>query len=203
MKNFIKIIKAYKLMFIKIILYELYYILLGYKGNSYNFRNNEKKTDNIPCPYFFLSKISKFIKKKEINSLTDLGCGSGRSIYFLNRKYPIKYYGIEYFKETFFKCKLLFQSNPNIKIINNDFMDFNFLKFNSDCYFINDPLKNLNDFEILINKIIDNYINVKKLIFFIFINIEEEKVKKLNNLYKIESLMINKRGYFIYSNKNV
>jgi len=203
MENFIKIIKAYKFTFIKIILYEFYYIIIGYKGNSFNFRNNNKKTDNIPCPYFFLNKIYKFFEKEKINSLVDLGCGSGRSIFFFNRKYKIKYYGIEYYKETYTKCESLFRSNENIEIINDDFMNFNFLKFNSDCYFINDPLKNLKDFSILINKIVDNYSNIKKVIFFIFVNIDEEKINKVNKLYKIETMIINKRGYFIYSNKNV
>ena len=60
-----------------------------------NILDNDKHNDNIPCPYFFLHKIKKFFINEKINSLIDLGCGGGRSLYFFNRCKKINYYGIE------------------------------------------------------------------------------------------------------------
>ena len=57
MINLYKLIKAYKFSFAKILFYELFYILIGYKGNSFSSSANKSATDNIPCPYFFLVKI--------------------------------------------------------------------------------------------------------------------------------------------------
>ena len=121
-------------------MYELFYMMRGFRGNSFNIYSGQRLTDNIPCPYFFLSRISKFIKGNNINSLIDLGCGSGRTIFFFNKEYKINYFGIEYFENAYSKCKKLFENNNNVVIIKEDFMNFNFLEIDNDCYFINDPL---------------------------------------------------------------
>ncbi len=200
-KNLLSIIKAYKLTLIKIILYEVYFILRRSKGNSFDVRNDIKLTDNIPCPYFFLTKIEKFLKDNNLKFLVDLGCGGGRVIYYLNKKYSIKYMGIEYYEKTFLRCKNLFLKNKNVEIINNNFMEFDFSKIDNDCYFINDPLKDANDFNSLITNLIKINHNLNKLVYFILVNVEKNKLEILNKYQLIECLNIGNRGYFIFSNK--
>ena len=217
MRNIIGFIKAYRLLFIKVLFFELFYISIGFKGNSFNSRNDKKKIDDIPCPYFFLQKIYRFIKEKNIKSLIDLGCGSGRPIFFFNKKYKINYTGIEYFEKTFSKCNHLFINDKNVKIFNDDFMNLDFLKFHNECYFISNPLKDTNEFNLLINKIINKYLNSKKIIYFILVNFSDEKLNIFNEFQMLESFKINKgghdyidgkpsyrtRGYSIYSNKKI
>ena len=53
MKKFIDLIYSYRSHLIKVFLYEALYILLGYKGNNINIRNNEKSTDTIPVLIYF------------------------------------------------------------------------------------------------------------------------------------------------------
>ena len=195
-----KLIKIYRFDFLKIFLYEIFHIFAGFKGNSYKIRNDDRVTDNIPCPYFFLSKIKSFIKEKKIKTFIDLGCGSGRSIYFLNRKYKINYIGIEYFEENYTKCQKLFEKYENVAIINNDFMKYDFLKLNADCYFINDPLKNFDEFNELISKIINKSHELNKEIFFILVNLNKEKLKLFDKYKLLDSININTRGFYIYSN---
>ena len=195
------LIGAYKFTFIKILLYEIYYILRGFKGNTINIRKNQKYNSNIPCPYFFLVKIEKFLKENNLKYFIDLGCGGGRVIYFLNIKYKINYCGIEYFQETYFKCEKLFRNQKNVMILNDNFMTFNFLEQNNDCYFLNDPLKDEEEFNKLIFKIIEKNKLSNKLVYFIVINVDENKLKIFNKYECIEYLKINTRGLFIYSNK--
>jgi len=200
-KNILSIIKAYKLMLVKILFYETYFILKRFKGNSFDVRNDSKLTDNIPCPYFFLIKIGKFIKDNNLKFLVDLGCGGGRVIYFLNKRLNIKYMGIEYFEKTFLRCKNLFLKNNNVLITKNNFMELDFSKIDNDCYFINDPLKDVNDFNSLIANLIKINHNLNKLVYFILVNVEKNKLEIFNRYQLIESLNIGNRGYFIFSNK--
>ena len=72
MKKIIDLIISYKLSIFIIIFYEILYIILGYKGNSFNIRKNLQSTDTIPCSYYFLHKIYDIIKKENIKSLIDL-----------------------------------------------------------------------------------------------------------------------------------
>ena len=195
-----KLIKIYKFYFLKVFLYEIFHILAGFKGNTYRIINDDRMTDNIPCPYFFLSKIVKFIKEKEIKTFVDLGCGSGRSIFFLNKKYKINYFGIEYFDENYTKCQKLFGTYKNVIIINNDFMKYDFLKLNADCYFLNDPLKSFYEFNEVIQKIIKKTHELNKEIFFILVNLNEEKLGLFNKYKLLNSININGRGFYIYSN---
>ena len=58
----------------------MYYLIKGYKGFKINLSKNDLMTDNIPCPYFFLSKIKKDLSGDSFSKLIDLGCGSGRII---------------------------------------------------------------------------------------------------------------------------
>jgi len=59
MNKLLDLLKSYGFSLFYILLFEMAYILLGYKGNSVSIRKNKHSTDTIPCPYFFLSKIYK------------------------------------------------------------------------------------------------------------------------------------------------
>ena len=83
-KNIIRIIKIYKISLIKIIYYELLYLLRGYKGNKFNLIDNNLIADNIPCPYYYLTRIEKTLKNLSFQTFLDLGCGSGRVLNFFN-----------------------------------------------------------------------------------------------------------------------
>ena len=198
---FFQILLSYKKVLIQLLFFEFFYLLRGYKQNSIEIFNNDRFTDNIPCPYFFLQKIIKFILKSNIKSLLDLGCGGGRALYFFNEKLKINYYGIEYQTTIYENCKKLFQKDDNIKIFNEDFMSFEFLKLNNDCYFINDPLKKKDDLEKLIIKILDLIKKNGKIIYFILINLDDSKRKIFNEYKLIEFYQINSKGYYIYSSE--
>ena len=81
-RNILRIFKSYKFYLIQIIFFEIIYTTRGYKGNTFNFSNNNIMADNIPCPYYFLFKIGKIIKQYNFDTFIDLGCGSGRVIDF-------------------------------------------------------------------------------------------------------------------------
>lgn len=201
--NLLFIILSYRKYFLHILFFEFYYLVKGYKQSSVNIINNNNFTDNIPCSYFFLHKIIKFLFNNHIKSLIDLGCGGGRSIYFFNKKLKIKYYGIEYHAPIFDSCKKLFQKYDNVKILNGDILSFNFLDLDNDCFFINDPLRKKDDFDRLISKITEKYEKNKKLIYFILININENKRKIFNKYKLIDSIQIKSKGYYIYSNEKI
>ena len=42
-----------------------------------------------------------------------------------------------------------FSKDENIQIINDDFRNLNFLNLDADCFFLNEPLKNRKDFELV------------------------------------------------------
>ena len=56
----------------------------------------------------------------------DLGSGLGRSIYYLNKKNKINYIGIEQDNSVFQMSKEIFKGDDNVKIINDNFMKFDF-----------------------------------------------------------------------------
>ena len=86
-KNLFRIISAYKFSLITIIFFELIYLIKGYKGNRFNFSNNDSMADNFPCSYYFLFKIKKTLKNTNFRNFIDLGCGSGRTIDFYNKNF--------------------------------------------------------------------------------------------------------------------
>ena len=135
-QNLLRITASYKFNIITIIFFELLFIIKGYRGNKLNFTGTKKMSDNIPCPYYFLFKIKKILKKNEFNRFLDLGCGSGRTINFFNKNFKNKeFIGIEFFFDQYNFSKKLFESKKNIKIIQKDFTDLDFIKYNSDCLF--------------------------------------------------------------------
>jgi len=202
MKKFLDLLISYGFFVIPLFIYELLYILLGYKGNSFTVRSNKNLTDTIPCPYFFLSKIYGIIKKKNIKSMLDLGCGNGRVIDFFNKKKKIKFIGIEFFKDASDICEKRFKNDKNINIINKDFFSYDFHKGGHDCYFINDPLKSTSMHNKLIFKIISAHKKSIRPYYLVFVNVKKTKLKIISDFILLSSFKIGSRGFFIYSSTN-
>ena len=201
-KNLFRIVKSHKLSLVTIIFFELLYIIKGYKGNRFNFSNNEYMTDNLPTPYYFLIKIKKVLKNNNFSSFLDLGCGSGRVINFFDKTFDNKnFIGIEYFPKQYEHCKKIFQKNKNIKIIQGDFTKLEISKHNADCYFLNGPFKKKEEFLNFIEKIKKSSLNKK--ILFVFINCNRKVIENLENMQCIENFYINEaKGYSVYSLKS-
>ena len=127
-KNILELLINYRLSLIKIIFFELLYLVKGNKGNKFTFSKNDTMTDNTPSPYYFLHRIKKIIRNKDFEIFLDLGCGSGRVIDFFNKSLLNKnFIGIEYFDEQVSYCKKNFAQHENIQIIQADFTKFNFV----------------------------------------------------------------------------
>ena len=195
-----RILPNYGNFIVHILFFEIIYFFLGFKQSSIDILNNEKQSDNIPCPYFFLYKIKKFFLSEKINSLIDLGCGGGRSLYFFKKYKNIDYCGIENNYKIYSECKKLFEKDKNVKIYNEDIMSLKFLNYNNDCFFINDPLKKKEDFDKLILSIFEKNNNVKK-IYFILVNLDESKRQIFDSYNLIEFFQIKTKNYYIYSNE--
>ena len=102
LKIFLRTLISYRFSLVKIIFFELFFLLKGNKGNRFTISKNEIMTDSIPCPYYFLYKIKKKIVNNNCKLLLDLGCGSGRVIDFFNKGLLNKnFIGIEYFERHF------------------------------------------------------------------------------------------------------
>ena len=157
LKNLFRIIGDYKFSTIIVLFFELLYLIKGYKGNRFNFSNNDLMTDNIPCPYYLLFKIKKNLKSNNFLKFLDLGCGSGRVIDFVNKNFSNKNLtGIEYFTAQYEYCRKIFQKQENIKIIQADFTKLNLIQHDTDCYFFNDPFKKNSEFVKFMEKIINS-----------------------------------------------
>jgi len=98
---FLNFIKSYRLLFLKVLFFEIFY--------SLRFRdliplmkihNHKSRTDTVPCTYYFIYKISKFIKKNRIISIVDVGSGYGRVVNFLSISNKIKCHGVEFDEEV-------------------------------------------------------------------------------------------------------
>jgi len=208
-KNLLRILKNYRFSLVKIIFFELVYLIRGFKGNKFAFSKNNM-ADNIPCPYYFLYKIKKFLINKNVKSFIDLGSGNGRVIYFFSKYLKINYLGIEYIDKQYKFSKNLFSKNINIEIKNENFMNLDFLNKEFDCFFLNEPLKNKDNFKFVINNIIKKYSNSDKKYYIILINMTNEDLKTFSNLNLVDSEIIytkeqtmpgrHNRGYYIYSN---
>ena len=198
LKNFIRIITSYKFSIIMIIFFELIYLFKGYRGNKFNFSENDLMADNLPCPYYFLFKIKKALKNQNFYNFLDLGCGSGRVIDFFNKSFPNKnLIGIEYFNNQFEYCEKVFQDKKNIKIVQADFTKSDFFQYNADCYFFNDPFKKNLEFIKCVEKIINFSLN-KKQSLLIFVNHNKKIIDELKNIRCIESFYVsNIKGYSI------
>ena len=98
-------------------------------------------------------------------------------------------------------CEKIFEKDKNVKIIKADFTKINFLQYNADCYFFNNPFNNDIIFIDLMKEIIN--FNKEKNILFIFINYNWKIIESIKNIHCIESYYINDiKGYAIYCLKN-
>ena len=192
-------INDYRFSFVKIIYFELIYLLKGYRGYRFEFTEDNAFTDNIPCPYYFLLKIKKILKNKNFQVFMDLGCGSGRVINFLNRNMNNKdFFGIELSLNSYNYCKKKFSNNSNIQILNEDFTKLNFLKHQADCYFLNHPIKNDDELIKLLRKIINYHKNIKDFLL-ILVNCHDSTLNFLKDFKRVDSYYIGKkRGYSIF-----
>ena len=135
----------------KTIFYEIFYRYKYPKSNNFI-----KPPDTYPAPYYFIYKISKFINKKKISAIVDLGCGSGRLTNFLSDQTKAKIYGYEIDNETYQIAKL--NKNHDVKIVNINIVDIDFKSLEAECFIFNGPLyksEHRSDFEKLINGIHD------------------------------------------------
>ena len=160
---FLNFVKSYRNIFLKVLFFEIYYsIRFGSLVPKMKIQNDSNRTDTVPCIYYFLYKISKFLKQKEIKSIVDIGSGYGRVVNFVSYKNNIKSYGIEYDKqvhEVALKIK-----NRKTSLYCSDVFNFNLRKFNSRCFILVDPFKKNEDRNKIINKIKKLYPNKKKYI---------------------------------------
>ena len=171
---FLNFIKSYKNIFFKVFLFELFFSI-KFKDffNNIVIHNNENRTDTVPCVYYFLFKISKFIKKEKIKSIIDIGSGLGRIVNFIYHQNKIKCYGIEFDKNTYKKSLKL--SNKKIKIYNGDALEFDFDKTKFECFILVDPFKKNYHKKRFLNKLLKLK---QKKIFVILINFKQILVPK-------------------------
>jgi len=192
-----KILKSYNVYIFIIIFFEIYYYIKKYKGFKFNISKNKTMTDDIPCPYYFMFKILKVLKKKKFKSCVDLGCGSGRIIDFINKNFTNKkLVGIEYFDQQYNYSKKIFEKSKNISIIQSDFTKLNLRRNIYDIYFISAPFKNKKDFLKFMKKFTKIEKIKKKII--IVINYEKKLLQKVNKLRFIDSFYLSEdKGYSI------
>ncbi len=188
---FFNIFFFYKKKRFKILIYEIYFAIKYLKsGNFYKFRNDDVMTDTIPCPYYFIHKISKFINKEKIRNIVDLGSGYGRLTNFLDDKTEASIFGYELDKDVF-KISMK-NKKKNTTIINDDILNIDYNKLKVDCFILNDPLHHKKKLEYLIKKIKVSKIDSKKKYYLITININEKKMHIFED-YKL--LKITSAGY--------
>ena len=170
-KFLVSILKSYKKKLIKIFFFEIYYsIKYLLSGNYYKIQNDNLRTDTIPCPYFFIHKISQFINKKKIRSLIDLGCGFGRITNFLSDSTNAAIYGYEVDNKVFDIA--IKNKKKNVSIKYQDILSADYNSLYIECFVLNDPLKREIDLENLIKKIELNKYNFNQKYYLITINID-------------------------------
>ena len=171
---FLNFIKSYRNIFLKVFLFELFFSI-KFKDffNNIVIHNNEHRTDTVPCVYYFLFKISKFIKKEKIKSIIDIGSGLGRILNYIYHQNKIRCYGIEFDKNTYRKSLKL--SNKKIKIYNGDALKFDFDKKKFECFILVDPFKKNYQKKKFLNKLLKLK---QKKIFVILINFKQILVPK-------------------------
>ena len=198
MVNYIKplyhILKNYRFYSIYVILYEIYFnIKYDKKFNQFKYLKSNIFSDLIPCSFFFLQKIKKFVKKNKILKICDLGSGYGKIIYFFGIIGNYKIDGVELDKEIFNKSKFLI--NDNIKIINKNILNYDLDENKYQLLILNDPLKKLDDLENLIKYIA----SIKYSCHIVLINMTEDKYKIIKkNLKIIETYKISKSKNIIF-----
>ena len=161
--------------------------------NKFKYLNSKFQSDSIPCSYFFLKKIKKFISKNNINYFCDLGSGYGKILYFFGILNQYKIDGVELDKEIYLDSSNL--KNDNIRIYNEDILKFDLTNTRYSLFILNDPLKKMNDLNRLILKIKESYDQG----YLIFINLDQDKLKCVfENLNIIDSTILSKTRNIIF-----
>ena len=182
-KYLITTLYSYRKILFRVIIFEIYYSIKNFEIiPNIKLQNSNFGTDTIPCIYYFLFKISQFIKKNKIKSVIDLGAGFGRVTNFIYDENKIKVNGIEFDEEVFKKSLIL--KKPKVKLYHDDILKVNLSKYNSSCFILVDPLKKKKDKRRLINKIL-KLKKYKKKLFIIAINMDKKIfLKKIKLLEK-------------------
>jgi len=176
LKYFISHFLNYKNILIPVLYYEIVYSLKYLEFGAYiKIHNSRTATYTVPCIYYFLHLISKFIKKRKINSVIDLGSGYGRVTNFLSDHTNSKIIGFELNTEVYKKSLKL--KRKKIKIINKNILNINFKKNRADCFIMIDPLKKPQDTIKLQKKIIKAN-KFEKRIYFAMVNINRRLLIK-------------------------
>ncbi|MDB9825812.1 class I SAM-dependent methyltransferase [Candidatus Pelagibacter sp.] len=161
--------------------------------NKFKYLDSKFQSDSIPCSYFFLKKIKKFILKNDINYSCDLGSGYGKILYFLGNLNNHKIDGVELDKEIYSYSLTL--KNINTKVFNEDILRFDIKSAKYDLFILNDPLKKLEDLKKLIARI-KNFYNTG---YIVLINLDEKKLQSvLDDLEIIDSLIISKSRNILF-----
>lgn len=188
------IIINYRLFFVPILFYELYfYTFYNNKYNKFKYLDSNFLSDSIPCPYYFLKKIEKYIQEKDIKLICDLGSGYGKILYYFGKVCKRNIHGVELEKEIYLDSSKLV--SQNIKIFNEDILMFDLNNSDYSAFILNDPLKNANDLLKLIFRIKKAFKNVD----IILINLDIKKqmiVKKELNIIKNFVVSKNKNIFF-------
>ena len=120
---FFNFIRSYRKIFIQVFFFEIFYsVKLNELIPLMKVHNHKSRTDTVPCVYFFLHKISKFIKQKNIKSIVDVGSGYGRVVNFVSTFNRIKSHGIEFDKEVHRSALIL--KNKRVNLYCGDIFNF-------------------------------------------------------------------------------
>mgnify|MGYP001477707515 FL=1 len=160
---FFNFIRSYHGIFLKVLFFEIFYSIRFREFiPKIKVQNNSNRTDTVPCVYYFLHEISKFLKKNSIKSVVDIGSGYGRVVNFISSINRIKSYGIEYDKEVFKVANKFKKKNVNLYC--GDIFNFNMKRFKSKCYILVDPFKIVKDRNKFLSKVKKTYPREKKFI---------------------------------------
>ena len=181
-----QLLLKYKRKIFKVTIFEIFYSLLKRKL-YFKIQNHPERADSMPCPYYFIYKISKFIRKNSIVSAVDLGSGNGRIVNFLSSETKTKMYGYEIDQDMFnYSIKNL---NINAKIENKDINLINYNDLEVDCFILNTPFLKDEMLKSLIKKIFLSKQYSKKKYYIIIINVDiilkKIKLDDIFNKYKL------------------
>ena len=164
---FIKTLSKYRKKIFKVSFYEIFFsIRMG--RNYYKIYNDALQADSLPCPYYFIYKISKFVKKNQINKVIDLGSGNGRVVNFLSTKTNGKVKGFEKDKEIYNYSIKNLNENAEIKLEDINLIDYSNL--NANCYILNTPFWQELILKNLIDKIFSSNMSKAEKYYIIIIN---------------------------------
>ncbi|WP_440691563.1 hypothetical protein [Candidatus Pelagibacter sp. HIMB1782] len=207
LQGLIRIIKLYGLtIFVKILIYELFYYLRFnqknvYMDESHNRKRVEKNqkiynSPSSPTPYYFISLIyKKILINYDIKSyhLYDFGCGSCRVINFFYLK-KVKTTGIDIIKN--YKKYLIDKKKQR-------FLNFDIRKQNITKYLTNNNLilYFYEPFEInLVLKILKSQKN-KRNVICVLVNYKIKKIENFRLIYEL--IPFKKKGIQIFTNINI